>query len=35
LSDGWARRQLSIGVRSLENLPIAARTFAKYLALGA
>jgi len=35
LIDGWASRQFSIGVRSLEDLPIAARAFARYLALSA
>jgi len=35
LTDGWALRQLSIGVRSLDSLPLAALTFARYLALSA
>jgi len=35
LTDGWAIRQLSIGIRSLESLPAAARTFVRYLALSA
>jgi len=35
LTDGWALRQLSIGVRSLDSLPLTALTFARYLALSA